>query len=250
MRLFMKLLDMKNNIVVVAIVLSFMSVQSQNTNLEYKYAVKAYNLTSYYETIRSGLTYPDSTGITTNTTENLRILHPTLAFQWQNAKSNFHELELTSFQVGKLSTQTVLSGGSGISSLTAGSNVITTDIAFRYEYIMNFRKSGSQKLIPSLGVGGNPYYRLYKYQPKVSSEFPASQQDIGLCIFSAPRLTYYMSSRIFFDINIPVCIFDFNYLVNKQENPELELSERTTAEINIDMFPKILSGRVGIGLKL
>jgi hypothetical protein len=250
MRLFMKHLDMKNSILVVIIVLSFMSVQSQNTNLEYKYAVKAYNLTSYYENIRSGLTNQDSTGITTITTDNLKILHPTLAFQWRNEKSNFHELELTSFQVGKLSTQTVLSGGTGISSLTAGSNVITTDIAFRYEYIMNFRKSGTHKLVPSVGVGGNPYYRLYKFQPRVSSEFPASQQDVGLGIFVAPRLTYYLSSRIFFDINIPVCLFDFNYLVNKQDNPELEISERTTTEINIDMFPRIFSGRIGVGMKL
>jgi len=250
MRLFMKLLDMKNNILVVAIVLSFISVQSQNKNMEYKYAVKAYNLTSYYKNIRSGLTYPDSTGITTYTTDNLKILHPTFAFQWRNAKRNFHELELTSFQVGKLSTQTVLSGGTGISSLTAGSDVITTDIEFRYEYIVNFKKSESRELVPSVGFGGSPYYRVYKYQPKLSSEFPASQQDIGLGVFITPRLTYYMSSRLFFDINIPVCLLDFNYLVNKQDNPEVELSERTTSEINIEMFPAIFSGRVGIGLKL
>jgi len=228
-------------------IFSFLVSEAQNTNLIYKYAIKVYNLTAYYEN-NTGPTQSDSSSAV-YTTNDLKILHPTLAFQWQNSKRNLHELELTSFLLGKLSTQTDLSGSSG-AVIAAGSNVITTDIAFRYEYIVNFKKSETRKLVPSVGVGGNPYYRLYKYQPKVSSEFPASQQDIGLGIFVAPRLTYYMSSRIFFDINIPVCLFDFNFLVNKQDNPFLELSERTTSEFNIDMFPKILSGRVGVGLKL
>jgi hypothetical protein len=229
-------------------ILSFVYGQAQNTNLDYKYAIKAYNLTSYYENTTGPTQSDSSTAV--YTTNDLKILHPTLAFQWENSKRNFHELELTSFQLGKLSTLTDLTGSSGTSSLTTGSNVIMTDIAFRYEYIVNFKKSETRKLVPSMGFGGGPYYRLYKYQPKVSSEFPSSQQDIGLGVFVTPRLTYYMTSRIFFDVNIPVCLFDFNYLVNKQDNPELELSERTTSEINIDMFPKNLSGRFGIGLKL
>jgi hypothetical protein len=239
---------MKKIIFLSVYIVSFLFSEAQNTNLDYKYALKAYNLTSYYEN-NTGPTQSDSSN-TLYTTNDLKILHPTLAFQWQNVKRNFHELELTSFQLGKLSTQTDLTGSSGSSNLTAGSNVITTDISIRYEYIVNFKKSDTRKLVPSIGFGGSPYYRLYKYQPKVSSEFPSSQQDIGLAVLVTPRLTYYMSSRIFFDINIPVCVFDFNYLVNNQDNPELELSQRTTSEINIDMFPKAFSGRVGIGVKL
>lgn len=238
---------MKRTMFIAVSIFSFLVSEAQNTNLIYKYALKVYNLTSYYEN-NTGPTQSDSSSAV-YTTNDLKILHPTFAFQWQNSKKNIHELELTSFLLGKLSTQKDLSGSSG-SVIAAGSNVITTDIAFRYEYIVNFKKSETRKLVPSIGFGGSPYYRLYKYQPKVSSEFPSSQQDIGLSVFVIPRLTYYMSSRIFFDLNIPVCIFDFNFLVNKQDNPFLELSERTTSEFNIDMFPKILSGRIGVGLKL
>jgi hypothetical protein len=239
---------MKKQVLIIVLIVSFFWGKAQNPNLDYKYAVKAYNLTSYYEN-QTGPKQSDSTS-TLYTTKDLKILHPTLSFQWRNEKRNFHELELASFQLGKVSTQTELSGNSGSGLVSAGSSVITTDIAFRYEYIVNFKKSETRKLVPSVGFGGMPYYRLYKYQPKVSSEIPASQQDIGLGVFVTPRLTYFMSSRIFFDINIPVCLFDFNYLVNKQDNPELELSERTASEFNIDMFPGIFSGRVGIGLKL
>jgi hypothetical protein len=239
---------MKKIFFIAVSIVSFLFAEAQNTNLDYKYAIKAYNLTSYYKNVRSVSSETDSS-TTDYTTSDLKILHPTLAFQWQNSDRNFHELELTSFVLGKLSTQTA-SISSNSYHITAGSNVITTDIALRYEYIINFNKSETRKLVPSIGFGGSPYYKLYKYQPKIASEIPWSQQDIGLSIFVTPRLTYYMSSRIFFDVNIPVCLFDFNYLISHQDNPFLELSERTSSEINIDMFPKVYSGRIGIGLKL
>jgi hypothetical protein len=233
--------------IVLSIVVSLFG-QAQNINLNYKYAIKAYNLTSFYT---GGTTAKISDSSNINyTTNELKILHPTLAFQWLNAKGNFHELELTSFEFGKLSNQEELTVSSSSGNTIPRSNVITTNIALRYEYIINFNKSETRKLVPSIGFGGSPYYRLYKYQAKYSWEIPSSQQFIGLSLFATPRLTYYMSSRIFFDINIPVCVFDFNYQLNKQENGFLELSERTTSEINIDAFTKLYSGRIGVGLKL
>jgi len=226
----------------------FLFVQAQNTTPGYKYAIKAYNLTSFYSgNTTSNLSDSSDMNFTTN---DLKILHPTLAFQWQNTKGNYHELELTSFELGKLSNQDELSGSSITANTIPRSSVIATNIAFRYEYILNFNKAETHKLVPSIGFGGSTYYRLYKYQAKYSWEIPSSQQFIGLGIFATPRITYNFSSRMFLDVNIPVCVFDFNYLTNHQDNPFLELSERTTSEFNIELFPKILSGRVGIGLKL
>ncbi len=240
---------MKKIIFIAVSIISFLHVQSQNPNTGYKYVIKVYNLASYYETSRSGPKMPDSTR-SEYKSGVLNILHPTLAFGWQNEKGNSNELELSGFELGKASTQTELNGGSGAGSITAGSNIITTNITIRYEYIVNLKKTEPSKIAPSISFGGSPYYRLYKYEPKISSEFPASQQDIGLDIFVTPRLNYNLTSRVFLDINIPICVFDFNYLVNKQDNPEVVVSERTSSEINIDMFPKILSGRIGIGLRL
>jgi hypothetical protein len=239
---------MKKFILIAFSIVVFLFVQAQNTTPGHKYAIKAYNLTSFYSgNTTSKLSDSADLNFTTN---DLKILHPTLAFQWLNAKGNYHELELTSFELGELSNLEELSGNSGSGNTIPKTSVITTNIAFRYEYILNFNKSETHKLIPSLGFGGSPYYRLYKYQAKYSWEIPSSQQFIGLSIFATPRLTYNFSSRIFLDLNIPVCVFDFNLLTNHQDNPFLELSERTTSEFNIDMFPKILSGRVGVGLKL
>ena len=239
---------MKKLTLIFVLIVSFLFAQSQNTNLDYKYAVKAYNLASYY-TGSIPAKISDSSDITF-TTDDLKILHLSLAFQWQNKKKNFHELELTSFELGKLSNQDELSGGSGSGNTIPRNGVITTNIAFRYEYIVNFNKTETRKLVPSIGFGGSPYYRLYKYEVKYEWQSPLSQQFIGLSLFATPRLSYYLSSRVFLDMSIPICVFDFNYMINKLDVPFLELSERTTSVLNINMFPKILSGRIGIGLKL
>ncbi|MEI8046528.1 MAG: hypothetical protein WCI92_04045 [Bacteroidota bacterium] len=239
---------MKKLTFISVLIVSFLFARAQNANLDYKYAVKAYNLASYYTgSILAKIS--DSSDITF-TTDDLKILHLSLAFQWQNKKKNFHELELTSFELGKLSNQDELSGGSGSGNTIPRNGVISTNIAFRYEYIVNFNKAETRKLVPSIGFGGSPYYRLYKYEVKYEWQSPLSQQFIGFSLFATPRLSYYLSSRVFFDMNIPICVFDFNYMINKLDVPFLELSERTTSVLNINMFPKILSGRIGIGLKL
>jgi hypothetical protein len=79
---------------------------TQNTNLDFKNALKLSNLTSFEEQTKSRRIDDTSSYyyITSNTT--LQILHPTVSFQWKSKKHNFHEIELTSLAFGKNSTKT------------------------------------------------------------------------------------------------------------------------------------------------
>jgi hypothetical protein len=241
---------MKKIILFAISIVLFTSLQAQNTNLDYKFAIKAYNLSTYYENTWSGPVYADSS-MKNYTTTDLKILQPTLAFQWRNAKHNFHEIELTSFQVGKTTTQTELTGNSNQNyGVVSGSNIITTNITLRYEYIIKFNKKETTKLVSSLGLGISPYYRQTRYEPKVSTDIPMSQQNVGFGLNVTPRLSYYLSSRIFLDVNIPICITEFKFTTNKEDNPTLDPSERTNTVLNIDAFTKLYSGRIGVGLKL
>jgi len=102
---------MKKFILIAFSIVVFLFAQAQNTTPSYKYAIKAYNLTSFYTgTTTSKLSDSSDLNFTTN---DLRILHPTLAFQWLNSKGNYHELELTSFELGKLSNLEELSASPG-----------------------------------------------------------------------------------------------------------------------------------------
>lgn len=216
---------------------------TQNSNLDYNYAIKIYNLTSYEE-------YTESTSYINETRTSLQILHPTIAFQWNNNKRNSNEVELTSFKLGKLETksetQDTIKGG----NYNLDYDKFSTMISVRYEYILNFNKSKDRKIVPSLGFGINPYYTQTNYEPKSATKYKHSEMDTGLKLFLIPRLSYYIGSKIFIEINIPICISDVYYSVDKNENPIYQLEEGTNSTFNLDIFPMVFSGRIGIGIKI
>jgi hypothetical protein len=243
--------QMKKCILLFLVLLFMKSGWTQNTNLEYKYAFKIYNLTTYDEYERSRKITDTSSNQVDYTTTTLQILHPTIAFQWKTKKNNFHEVELTSFILGKLVTKTEYKDDTTNNGQSeSGFDLVTTAISARYEYILNFNKSKESKFVPSLGFGINPYYRQNNYSPEISSSFPISEIYLGVKVFITPRLTYYLSSKIFIDVNIPICFFDIYFLSEKENNPAVPIQEQTINTFNLNGFPKVYSGRIGVGLKL
>jgi hypothetical protein len=252
MPLFWKNINMKNKpLTLLLLIIVVKTGWTQNTNLDYKNALKFYNLTTFEEQTKSRRLNDSSSYRYQYTNTTLQILHPTIAFQWKSKKNNFHEIELTSLMLGKIGTQTEITNDTTINGQTISrSNLKTTVISARYEYILNFNKSKDSKFVPSIGFGINPYYRQNNYSPKISNSFPTSEISVGMRTFITPRLTYFVTSKLFIDVNIPLCFFDTFYLVDKEDNPVIPVQQRTITTFNYSQFPKILSGRLGVGLKL
>jgi hypothetical protein len=238
---------MKKLIPVIALMLVFQTGQSQNPNLDYKFAVKLYNLTTYSE---SSISRNDTTVIPSFLeSSNLQILHPTFAFQWKTKKNNFHEIELTNLALGVVKNGTE-NDTTGDGEIMGKSKLVTTSISMRYEYILNLNKIADNKLVPSVGFAANPYYSMANYKPGVTNLFPASVINLGLKIFVIPRVTYYFSPRFFFDLDVPLCFFDTYLQSVKSDDPTLPIPERTITTITIDAFPKLFCQlRIGFGLK-
>ena len=97
---------MKKHILIILLLLFIKNGWAQNTNLDYKNAIKIYNLTTYEEYQRSEKLNDTSSSYYNYTTTNFQILHPTIAFQWKTKKNNFQEIELTSFIIDKAVTKT------------------------------------------------------------------------------------------------------------------------------------------------
>jgi len=224
---------------------------SQNTNLDYRSALKIYNLTTFDDQTKSRRLNNTSSYRYQYTNTTLQILYPTFAFQWRSKKNNFHEIELTSLMLGKIGTKTeIVNDTTNNRQTISGGDLTTTAISVRYEYIFNFNKSKDRKLVPSIGFGINPYYRQNNYLPKISSSFPLSDISIGMKAFITPRLTYFFTSKLFIEVNIPLCFFDTFYFVDIENNPAIPVQMRTITTFNYTQFPKFLSGRLGIGIKL
>jgi len=223
---------------------------TQNTNLDFQYAIKLYNLTTYEEFNKTKRTN-SSSSYYEYTSTNLQMAHPTIAIQRKTKKNNFHEIELTNLMISKSGTLTEIKNDTtGITFFVGGDEITTTYISMRYEFILNFNKAKNKKLVPSIGFGINPYFRQFIYTPKLSSSFGTSESYCGVKTFVTPRLTYYLTEKLFFDINIPVCFFDTYYLIERSYNPTIPADERKIKTFDYKQFPKTLSGRIGIGLKI
>jgi hypothetical protein len=221
---------------------------TQNTNLDYRSGLKIYNLTTTEGLSKTVRLSDTSSYQFTNT--STQILHPTIAFQWKAKNNNFHEIELTNFEIGKTGAKTEFVADTNGIPFVSGQDIVTTALSVRYEYILNFNKSKDSKLVPSLGFGVNPYFRKNKYSPLASSSFPAFESSFGLRAFITPRVTYFITQKIFVDLNIPLCLFDNFILTEMRDNANLPVEQRTVSTYNFNQFPKFISGRIGIGIKL
>jgi len=224
---------------------------SQNTNLNYQTGLKLYNTTIFEEQLNSIQLSDTSSFRYQYTNTNLQILNPSIAFHWKSKKDNFHEIELTNFLINKVGTRTeILSDSSSNSQLISGDDITTTSLSVRYEYIVVLNKSKNSKIVPSIGFGVNPYFRKNNFAPKNSSSFPSTNQNFGIRTFITPRVTYFLTSKLFLDVNIPICFFDNSIVTENQNNPSIPISNRTTSTFNFNQFPKFRCARIGIGLKL
>jgi hypothetical protein len=241
----------KSLLLILLAVSSITLAHAQNPNLNYKTALKLYNI-STYEAQTKLVPNSNSSAISyVNTSTALQYLQPSIAFQWHAKNNNFHELELTKLQLGKEIYNTKLVNDSTNATIsTGGGELVTTSIALRYEYIFHFIKTRQIKLVPSLGLGGNPYFRQTTYQQIVSNDFKSTYSKTGFKAFVTPRVNYFITNKFFLDVNMPICIFDAVATSDYVGNPVLPLANRTKNSFEFGPFPKYISARIGLGIKI
>lgn len=238
---------MKYNLFIYCFLISSLSF-AQNKSLEYNRYLKIYNLLSYQKSTDSWL---DSSNRYNSSHTTLKIFHPTIAYGWRGKNQNINELELKTLfinNVDDLKTSTKISNGMNMS--TSGEKVFSSSLSLRYEYIINLIKSSTCKFAPSVGLSINPYYSSYNIKPHTTLTFPSSDFDIGAKGFIIPRLIYKYSSKCFFDLNIPLAIFDANQDFLKVRNPAIPVSSQRISTSSFDLMPKQFSLRLGFGIKL
>lgn len=220
------------------------TVWSQNKNLQFKNSIKIYN----YSTYEREITLLSNSSKDINS--SFKVLKPTISFMRKSKKNNFHEIELNNFVLNKDDSKSEFNNTTNNSYVITGQKLITTSISARYEYILNFNKKKDFKLVPSIGFGLNPYYNKLSLKPKTSSSFESSKIKFGFKTFITPRLTYFVSSKLFVDFNIPICIFDMYTNEEKLKNPNLPEHLRTSSNFNFNLFPLFYSLRLGLGVKI
>ena len=242
---------MKKYSITFAIVFITLVSYSQNQYLDFKYGLKVSNLTSFEENTTVTISDPASGTSSQFVEKSLQIFHPTVAFLWKSKKNNFHEVELTSFSFRNQNDNTYqIIDSMAIIQTISGASISTVDISMRYEFILNFSKSKAKKLVPSVGFGVGPYFERYSSNPSTANFFPSTEIQTGIRTFITPRLTYFIGSKLFLDVNLPLCFTDLNVQTSERSDPTIPVEQRSISTFNFRMFPSQFSGRIGIGLKL
>ncbi len=182
--------------------------------------------------------------------ERLRLLQPTIAYNWRTGNGYAQEIELTNLSLQRNSTilSVVHDSTGAVLQVIDGARTTETHLALRYEYIMNFYRTGVSRWTPVVGVAISPYFRHYQEVPLVSLGFPTNEPRYGAMFFVVPRISYRISDRLHFDLNIPVRSSDGYYLTEVQSDPSL-VRQRTNS-INFESFRAFHSLRAGIGVML
>ena len=227
-----------------AALLISISTFAQNPNLDYKKAIKGYNQITYS-------TSNFMTPVEQITSYTFDFLQPVAGLQWKNKRNEFHELTLSGLNSSKREHKSFTqSGTTGNTQLAGGQKVYTFHLALTYEYQIPLLKNKKSKVVPSAAIGINPYFDLSKFETLEPAWIKRTNTVVGAKILLIPRLTYYMSPKLFLDLNIPFCLADYySYSINRED---ATAPGRVQGSSSMDMIalPKVYDFRIGLGFKI
>lgn len=216
---------------------------AQNEELDYKSAIKLYNLSTYSKNHHN---YDPQ--LIVSEVHNFSLFHPVLSYQIKTTSNRFHEFSIVDigFNIDNSKLFAIDSVGNP-NWVVDGDQTISTKLMLGYEYILPLLKNNEGRLIPALGLGVNPFFSSRNYMPAIASEFPYQTTSFGAQFYLAPRIMYHFNKSIFLDLNLPVHVIHYTTTLQKNDDPS---EYNTSANItDLSTFPLFFQFRAGLGYK-
>ncbi|MBN2610240.1 MAG: hypothetical protein JXB00_01650 [Bacteroidales bacterium] len=160
-----------------------------------------------------------------------------------------HEFELMPIRIGHINDIKIVSYPSVNESwIFKGGKSTIVESAFRYQINHNFNKDKS--FVPQIGLSSQLFYNYSKFNPATSVDFPLTEQNIGILFSCIPGILIKISSKVYFDFNIPLDIYNLRYYMTNFENPALYESESKKSKFISEFIPDYINIRIGLLYKL
>ncbi len=209
--------------------------------------LKIYNQSSF---VKNESNYWDIKNIFLKSEKEITILTPTFAIAYTAKNGNTHELELNKFNLYFNSVKDEQMDTLN-SNIVGGQEISNFNLSFRYEYTPSSKKSKlNKKGTFSVGYGVQPYIYNTKTIPLITTNFPESKTQIGGSGYIAPRFTYQVSEKLYFDINLPFNLIDVNFTNTTIDDPTKNKSERTIYNTDFRMLPMNYNLRIGLAYRI
>ncbi len=228
------------SLLVVMTVCQCLSAQNINRNLS-----KSFKIYAQYSTENTDTRNSHSRIYTLNSQK----VYPSFAFLWCTRKNSYREIEVSNlvFENKEVSTS---QNGSKNNVNAELQRINTAQAEIGYKYLKQVFQTKNSKFCVLLGIGANPYFRIYNSVPYTSATFRITETRIGTKANITPKLIYFISKKMYIEANIPYCILDSYYNKTRTENPILSPIEQKKNSAIVDFKPKIFSVNIGIGIFL
>lgn len=214
---------------------------AQNEELDYKSAIKLYNLSSYSKNHHN---YDPQ--LIASEVHNFSLFHPVLSYQIKTTSNRFHEFSIVDigFNIDNSKLFAIDSVGNP-NWVVDGNQTVSTKLMLGYEYILPLLKNNEGSLIPTLGLGVNPFFSSRNFTPIIASEFPEQNISFGAHFYLAPRIMYHFNKNLFLDLNIPVHVIHYTTTIQKNNDPSQNNNSARITDLRT--FPVYFQFRAGLG---
>ncbi len=177
----------------------------------------------------------------------------TPAFTVQTKSGNWHEFEISRFEISKRETESTQYDDSTHTAIQLVGGNVNRLVNIRLRYEMNntlLKNLAESKFKPMLGFLFEPFYGRSKNMPKESQSFPNTYTEIGAIIGFVPRVTYNFNPKWFVDINVPINVIQTTYSRTKVENPSFSAEQQSSSLLDMHVFPPGGAVRFGLGFQI
>jgi hypothetical protein len=242
---------MRTTLVIFTLLALFFNGWTQDTDQKTKFSIKLSNLTSFEEF--QLVNYWDNVPATSDSYYdflNHRILNPTIALQIRTKTNNFHEIELINLTIDKIDfIESYYNELYNTTNPRRSYLQTNMNISLKYEYIYTLTKSNEKKFLPSIGLGVNPHFQRITNMPVYSNDWKTDRNIFIIRLQVIPRITYFLTSKLFVDFNLPITIADFKYMNYHIYNHSI-IESLKTSEVNKTSFlPFYYCGEIGVGFR-
>jgi hypothetical protein len=213
---------------------------------------KVYMNALFDEQTRNLNDFPDDSTIYSLVFHDDEIGYFSPAFGFIEEDGDIHEIEISRISIGASRIDSlVVTEDPNLRSFTIrGDQTYTIHLAFRYEYMLNLRKSKEDAALkPFLGFSAQPYLRYFSHRSSITTEFPYSFLDLGAVVSIIPRITYDINSNWYLDLNVPFAAYRIQWLNDRFEDPRIPVENRSVNSVTTESFPSMFQVRFGAGMR-
>ena len=223
---------------------------TNNTKPIYRFGLKSYLSINYEKKIER---YTDNILYrTSETTQKTTDIFPSIGILKNKKKGRFNEISITHFNFKKDDEITYhWSDTSNTTSIPSrGAKNFTAYVGMRFEWNFPVFYEKMGRFQPYIGISTDPSVYLQNLKPYTSASSPTTMVEANNTISIIPRFVFNASSRLFFDINLPVSVFSTTASYRYFGNPILPTYARRTTEFSSQTLPKMFNIRLGLGYKI